>query len=518
MVTQWQTASQTYVSHVMGVTLNDFQITPGLGFFMHVSQAKNIILSGTSASVSPQLSEGWNLLGWTTGSNTTAEAAGTSLGNVDVISTFNNTTQQWESHIVGLPLNNFTINQGDSIFVHRATNTTTTTPPVSSTSTTSTVINTIPNNSVEVASADDTTMPDQWIKTSWGTNTAAYEYAADGHTGSHSIKLTVSNYQSGDAEWDYTPQPLAKGQDYQFSAWYKTNTIPHVVVHYIKDDDSEDYFGLPDPEPNGTANWQKYSGIFTVPQNVKAVSVYFFLSNNGMVQTDDYSVVPYSYQGFDKARVTLTFDDGFENNISTVIPVLDRYGMKSTYCISTANAEGIPESEDIIRQIANDNHEICAHTVNHPDLTATSSEAVNFELSHSQSYLQTLTGQPVKDFVSPFGMYNQSVINQITNYFQSHRTTDEGYNAKDTFDPYLLLTQNMQTSTTLAQFQSWVNKAKADKTWLILTYHVVDNTDLTEFDTLKADFDAQMQWLAQSGVTVETMDQALSELLPQVGH
>jgi peptidoglycan/xylan/chitin deacetylase (PgdA/CDA1 family) len=521
-VTQWQNLSQKYISHITGVPLNDFPITAGMGFFAHLNAAKSLTITGTSISITPQLSSGWNLFGWTSNTSTTADALGNSIGNLDVVSTFDSANQQWKSHIIGLPLNNFTINPGDSIFAHRVTNLPTTTPPVappvSTTSTTSTVISDLPNNSVEVASTADATLPDQWNHDGWGTNMATYEYANGGHTGSRSIKLTVTNYQSGDAEWVYAAQPLARGKDYQFTAWYKTDTIPHAVVHYFKDDGSEDFFGLSDPEPDGTANWQKYSAVFNVPQDVKAVSVYFFLTNNGTVQTDDYSVLPYSYLGFDKPRVTLTFDDGFENNITTVIPVLDQYGMKSTYCISTANAEGIPENEAIIQQIANDNHEICAHTVNHPDLTATSTTAVDYELSHAQSYLQALTGQPVKDFVSPFGMYNKAVVNQIAQYYQTHRTTDEGYNSKDSFDPYRLLTQNMQTSTTLAQFQGWVNKAKADKTWLILTYHVIDTTDLTEFDTLKVDFDAQMQWLAQSGVAVQTMEQALSELKAQIGR
>lgn len=64
----------------------------------------------------------------------------------------------------------------------------------------------------------------------------------------------------------------------------------------------------------------------------------------------------------------------------------------------------------------------------------------------------------------------------------------------------------MQLTTTLADFQMWVNKAKADKTWPVLVYHVVDTAPTEQFDTHKADFDAQMQWLSTSGITVKKVN------------
>jgi len=378
--------------------------------------------------------------------------------------------------------------------------------------------NPVPNYSMEQAST--TTLPVDWVHGKWGTNTPTYQYVTnDGHDGTHSVKLTMASYQSGDAEWDFTPQPLTRGADYRFTAWYKTNTIPHVVAHYIKDDGTEDFFGLPDPEPgtNAATTWQQYSDVFSVPQDVQAVSLYFFLGNNGWVQTDDYHITPYQYTGFNRGLVSLTFDDGFEENITTALPVLDQYGFKATHCFATQYVEGIPQAEQEVKQIAADGQEICAHTVTHPWLTQDTTAQVDYELSHSQQYLQQLTGQQVKDFASPYGDYNASVNTEIQKYFQSHRTTDEGFNSKDNLNVYRLRVQNMQPTTTLAQVQQWVNKAKADHTWLILIYHVIstDQANMDAFDTYKPDFDAQMAWLAQSGITVERWDQARAEVLSQ---
>jgi len=386
-------------------------------------------------------------------------------------------------------------------------------PPVSSS---------VPNFSVETQDPSNANLPTSWSHSAWGTNTAAYTYVTnDGHDGTKSVKVAISKYTDGDAKWVYTPQALTRGADYRFTGWYKTNTIPHVVAQYIKDDGSEDYFGLPDPEPaaNAATTWQQYSDVFSVPQNVKAVSLFMFISNVGWVQVDDYHIAPYTYTGFNRGLVTLTFDDGFEENITTAEPVLKQYGFKTTQCFATQYVEGNQIAINEVKQIAADGNEVCAHTVTHPWLTQDTTADVDYELSHSQQFLQSITGQQVKDFASPYGDYNASVNTEIKKYFSSHRTTDEGFNSKDNFNPYRLRVQNMGPHTTLAQFQGWVNKAKADHTWLILIYHVVttDPALLTddEFNTPKADFDAQMAWLAGSGMPVVRWDNALAEVKAQ---
>jgi peptidoglycan/xylan/chitin deacetylase (PgdA/CDA1 family) len=375
----------------------------------------------------------------------------------------------------------------------------------------------VPNPSVEAGTA---MLPTDWAQSSWGTNKPTYQYIAnDGHDGTHSVKVTMANYTDGDAKWVYTPQALTRGADYRFTGWYKTNTIPHVVAQYIKDDGSEDYFGLPDPEPgaNPTTTWQKYSDVFSVPQNVKSVSLFMFISSNGWVQTDDYSVAPFQYTGFNRGLVTLTFDDGFEENITTALPVLDQNGFKATMCFATQFVEGLPDEVAITKQLANDGQEICSHSVTHPWFTQITTAQMDYEAQHSQAFLQSITGQPVKNFASPYGDYNAVVNTELKKYFTSHRTTDEGFNSKDNFNPYRLRVQNMQSTTTLAQVQQWVNKAKADKTWLVLVYHVVgaNKANLEQFDTYKPDFDAQMAWLKQSGVPVARWDQALAEVSSQ---
>lgn len=374
---------------------------------------------------------------------------------------------------------------------------------------------TVPNGSLETASTSNPASPDKWSPANWGSNTPVYEYMNDGHTGSRSVKVTLSNYVNGDAKWLFNPISLERGSQYRFSTWYKTNTTPHVVAMYTRDDGTEQYFGMPNPVPNGSSNWQYYSDTFSVPTNAKNVSVFMFVSSNGYVQTDDYDIVPYTPTGFNRPLVTLTFDDGHEDNVANALPLLNSYGFKTTQCYATDFVEGNAAQMQNVLAFYNSGHEICSHTVSHPFLTSLNSTQLAYELSHSQQVLQNIIGQPVRNFASPYGDYNQTVNNEIKKYYQSHRTVDEGYNSKDNFDIYRLRVQNIQSTTTLAEVQSWIDHAKATNTWLILVYHRVAN-DPGQFDSYISDFNAQLQAIKNSGITVKTYQGALDEVLPQL--
>jgi peptidoglycan/xylan/chitin deacetylase (PgdA/CDA1 family) len=141
---------------------------------------------------------------------------------------------------------------------------------------------------------------------------------------------------------------------------------------------------------------------------------------------------------------------------------------------------------------------------------------LTYELTHSKQYLESITGAPVPNFASPYGDYNAVVNTEIKKYYRSHRTVDEGYNSKDNFNLYRIRVQNLLATTTLAEFQGWIDKAKADKTWLVLVYHRVTAGTPDEFDTKESDFTQQMNALVASGVTVKTYNTALDELTAQL--
>ena len=380
--------------------------------------------------------------------------------------------------------------------------------------------NPVANPSLEIAGT--ATTPSSWISSKWGSNTANFQYITnDGHAGTKSAKVTVTNYVDGDAKWYPQPFALTAGNQYRYTAWYKTNTKVQAVVMFTKADGSVTYFGMPQPFPasNASTVWQKYTETFTVPAGTVSVSPFLFIAANGFLSVDDVNVEAYTPTGFTRPLVTLTFDDGHEDNAATALPVMNARSLKSTQCFATQYIQDNAAAQQAVATFQNSGHEICSHTITHPFLTSLTATQLTTEVKNSQTYLKTLTGAPVKNFASPYGDYNQAVNTELKKYYRSHRTVDEGYNSKDNFDAYRVRVQNMKNTTTLAEYQSWIDQAKATNTWLVLVYHrvpVTGATDVEEFDTPFADFTPQMDALVASGVTVKTYDAALDELTAQL--
>lgn len=364
-------------------------------------------------------------------------------------------------------------------------------------------------------------VPSSWISNKWGTNTASFQYITnDGHTGTKSAKVTLSNYTDGDAKWYPQPVALTAGQSYRYTAWYKANARVQAVVMFTKANGSVQYFGMPQPFPeaNAATTWQKYTETFTVPADVVSAAPFLFIASNGFVQVDDVSIESYTATGFTRPLVSLTFDDGHEDNATTALPAMDARSLKSTQCFATQYIQNNSVAQQAVLDFRDSGHEVCSHTITHPFLTQMTAAQLTTETQDSQTYLKTLTGEPVKNFASPYGDYNQAVNTELKKYYRSHRTVDEGYNSKDNFDPYRVRVQNMTPTVSLAQYQAWLDHAEATNTWLVLVYHRIpeDAASAEAFDTPYANFVQQMDALVASGVTVKTYDAALDELVPQL--
>lgn len=376
---------------------------------------------------------------------------------------------------------------------------------------------TIPNASMEIAK--DASTPEGWRGSNWGTNTVSYQYLNEGHNSSRSTKVTINSYTDGDAKWMFDPiTTLEPGQQYRFSTWYKTNVIPQPVAMFNMADGSTRYFGMPTTRPaaDSAANWQYYTDTFSVPEGTVSASIFLFINQVGWLQTDDYRIVDYKPTGFNRPLLSLTFDDGHEDNVTTALPLLNQYGFKTTQCYATRYIEGKPKAiTDGVKAFYNSGHEICSHTVSHPFMTSLNSTDLTYELEHSKTYLENLVGVPVRNFATPYGDYDARVVNEIKKHYQSHRSVDEGYNSKDNFDSYNIRVQNILSTTTADQVNRWIAKAQADKTWLVLVYHRVAN-DPGPYDSYIDDFAAQLSVIKASGITVMTYQDALTETTSQL--
>ena len=383
-----------------------------------------------------------------------------------------------------------------------------------------TISNPIENPSVE--DAQNATTPRYWHSDLWSVPanafTSTFTYLNEGHTGNRSVKVEITGYGAGiegDAKWYFDHVELVPGTDYIFSDWYKSNVDSRIVIECITDENVREYYELPGAPPS--ANWTKYETSFTMPANGVRITVYHLLSQNGWLITDDYQLDIYNYEGFNQGIVTLTFDDGWEENPETALPIMNGYGFKSTQFYATTfiiDPWTGYNPKTIIQKFIDAGHEIGSHSITHPDLTTLSAQNVTKELLDSKTYLQSFLGVEIKHFATPYGIYNEYVKNEIMKHYDTHVTVDIGYNSRDNLDLSKLKRMSILSTTTAAEVQEWVEKARDEKLWLILLYHrVADNPG--DYDTTVELFTQQMKVIYDSGIQVKTISEAIAEIKNQ---
>jgi peptidoglycan/xylan/chitin deacetylase (PgdA/CDA1 family) len=378
--------------------------------------------------------------------------------------------------------------------------------------------NLIANPSVETVSAANPSLPDKWTSDKWGTNTATFSYPTTGHTGNRSVRIDMTSYSSGDAKWDHTPVSVTPGSQYQFTDYYQSNVATEIDMAATMSDGSTQYYWI--TSAPASTSWTQVKGQFTAPVGAKSVTLFHVIYAVGYLVTDDFSLTPYTPAQFNRGIVTLTFDDGFASQYTNGLPKLQKYGLNATMYL----CPGLLDTPDYMtltqaKAFQARGDQIASHTVDHPHLTTLTAAQVTQELQQSQIMLQNQFGiASVPDFATPYGEYNQAVLDQIKTFYRSHRSVETGYNTKDNFDIYNIRIQGVYADTTQAQLQAWVDQAAVDHSWLVLMYHRVEPSTSDYYNVTPANLDAQLNYIKTKGVAVETLTQALAEVQPQLGH
>ncbi len=104
-------------------------------------------------------------------------------------------------------------------------------------------------------------------------------------------------------------------------------------------------------------------------------------------------------------RVALTFDDGFRDNLTVALPLLEKFRLPMTLFVA-AGFVGAPNylSADELREIAR--HPLVtigAHGLEHRHFTRLSSEEARRELRESRSLLKSITGRKIDLMAWPYG-------------------------------------------------------------------------------------------------------------------
>jgi peptidoglycan/xylan/chitin deacetylase (PgdA/CDA1 family) len=310
---------------------------------------------------------------------------------------------------------------------------------------------------------------------------------------------------------------VTAGKTYQYTGWYQSNVDSEVDVEVTMANGTLTYLYL--TTASASAAWAKVSGQFTAPTGATKVTVFQVLDKKGWVIGDDFALTAYTPAQLSRGLVSLTFDDGWLDQYTNGVPLLDKYNMDATFYLLTNTID----FDDYMTKaqmgdLAKHGHEIASHTVSHPHLPTLSAAAMDGELKNSQQTLRQWYGSTVaKNFATPYGEYNAAVLAGIKKYYRSHRSTDEGFNTKDDTDVFNVKVQNILNTTTPAQVGAWVDQAVRDKSWLVIVYHEV-GTGLADptYSVTPTNLEAELKLIQSKQIAVRTVDQALDEVVPQL--
>ena len=190
--------------------------------------------------------------------------------------------------------------------------------------------------------------------------------------------------------------------------------------------------------------------------------------------------------------VTLAFDDGYKSVIENAFPIMERYGYKGiAYVIPRLIGQpGYMHWEDL-RFLQRKGWEIGSHSLTHPYLPGLTTDEIHFELTKSKQILEE-QGLTIRHFSSPYGEYDERVLEFAARYYDSHRTSWppdlNDIPLSDPEDRYLIKAIAVD-ELTLDEVKQWIVRAKQENKWLVLIFHRIGeegtyNQSLEEFEEI----------------------------------
>lgn len=216
-----------------------------------------------------------------------------------------------------------------------------------------------------------------------------------------------------------------------FISWLTMTPAPQGVLvleyHHVSDD----------VEDEGWA--------YTVPvADFKEQLNYLQAQGYTTISMQDFVRAKKGKQELPEKPVILTFDDGYEDNYTTLLPMLEERGMKATvYMVTNSIGRKGYLSWNQLRDMQNRGIELGSHTANHQPLTSLERDKQAEEMKLSKLLMEWNGLKTIFTFSYPNGAYDEGMPELLKeNEYLTAVTGDGGLNTFKT-NPYLLQRTNI---------------------------------------------------------------------------
>ncbi|MFA7821905.1 polysaccharide deacetylase family protein [Aeromonas dhakensis] len=126
---------------------------------------------------------------------------------------------------------------------------------------------------------------------------------------------------------------------------------------------------------------------------------------------------------YGKRYLMITADDGYQDNLTRMLPLLEKYGYKAVVYVVTGEGYNrwdveqasnpdtrvdLMNGEQLKALVASGHVEIGGHTLTHPRLSKLAPEQQAHEIQENKRQLETLLGYPLLSFAYPYGDMDES--------------------------------------------------------------------------------------------------------------
>ena len=160
--------------------------------------------------------------------------------------------------------------------------------------------------------------------------------------------------------------------------------------------------------------------------------------------------------------VLLTYDDGWSNNYTDLLPLLEKYHVKATVfvVINFFPEGGSHLTEEQAMEMYNSGWvQLQSHTMSHTDLTWLTPEQQEYELAQSKLHILRMTGKEPYVLSYPIGGSNAEIEELASHYynFAVKMVRGDAWNTSES--PMLIYRFFPERHTPMWQYQAWLESS-----------------------------------------------------------